>query len=169
MSSYDRSMWYNKEMKTENKPTRASLPKSALARLYLIDQKIASGKYPNTKHLVKYLRDPWGGQHFHNKPFSGADELVALGMAKSILALYKDTPIYDAARHLLDSIIAPLSAEDNSDWYESRIVVPKMPSAPVPAETWSLITTALRKNYILTFDYQGAYNERGYAFFLFAG
>ena len=181
-------------MKTEKKPTRASLPKSALARLCLIDQQIASGKFPNTKHLVDYLRDPWGkvsistigrdiefmrdrlnapieydalhrGYHYTKSNYrifvglsAGADELLALNMARNILALYKETPIYDSARQLLDNITAPLVAEGNSDWYESRIVVPQMPSAPVPADTWDIITSALRENRVLTFDYMGAYD-----------
>jgi len=91
--------------------------------------------------------------------FSGADELLALGMAKNILTMYKDTPIYDAAHHLLDSIIAPLASESNSDWYESRIVVPQVPSAPVSSEVWNPITTALRENRVITFEYQGTYDE----------
>jgi len=91
--------------------------------------------------------------------FSGAGELLALGMAKNILTMYKDTPIYDAAHQLLDSIIAPLASESNSDWYESRIVVPQVPSAPVPPEVWDPLTTALRENRVLTFEYQGAYDE----------
>jgi len=91
--------------------------------------------------------------------FSGADELLALGMAKNILALYKDTPIYDAANHLLDSITAPLAAENNSSWFENRIVVPKVPTATVAADTWSLITAALKENQVLTFEYLGAYDE----------
>ena len=196
LSQCGRSMCYNDDMKTEKNPARASLPKSALARLYLIDQRIASGKYPNTNQLVKYLREPWGKVsistisrdiefmkfrlnapieydalhrgYYYTKSnyripmgFSGSDELVALSMAKNILALYKDTPIYDAARHLLDSIVAPLTAEGSSDWYESRIVVPQVPTAPVPAEIWNLITTALRKNCIVTFEYQGA-NDEGF-------
>jgi predicted DNA-binding transcriptional regulator YafY len=181
-------------MKTEKKPVRASPPKSALARLYLIDQQIASGKYPNTKYLVEYLRNPWGKTsvstisrdidfmrdrlnapieydalhrgYYYSKlnyriplGFSGADELLALGMVKNILALYRNTPIYNAAHHLLDSITAPLASEGNSNWYESRIVVPQTPSAPVAPDVWTLITTALRENRVLTFEYQGAYDE----------
>jgi hypothetical protein len=168
-------------MENEKKPARASLPKSALARLYFIDQQIASGKYPNTKYLVSHLHETWGkvsvstiGRdidfmrdrlfapieydalhrgYYYSKPnyripvgFSGADELLALGMAKNILTMYRDTPIYDAAQHLLESIIAPLAAEDNSDWYESRIVVPQVPSASVPPDVWDPVTTALREN-----------------------
>jgi predicted DNA-binding transcriptional regulator YafY len=91
--------------------------------------------------------------------FSGADELLALGMAKNILTLYRNTPIYDAARHLLDCITAPLITEDNTEWYENRIVVPRTPSAPVSPDVWNGIATALRENRVLTFDYQGAYDD----------
>jgi len=104
--------------------------------------------------------------YFYSEPlyriptgFSGADELLALGMAKNILTMYKDTPIYDAAHHLLDSIIAPLATESNSDWYESRIVVPQIPSSPVPPDVWDPIITALRDNRVLTFEYQGTYDD----------
>ena len=177
-------------MKAGKKPVRASLPKSALARLYFIDQQIASGKYPNTNYLAKkwegisvstisrdiaFLKDQMNAPieydaarrgYYYSKPnyripmgFSGADELLALSMAKNILTLYRGTPIYDAANHLLDSIIAPMSAGDNSDWYEKRIVVPQVPTAPVPPDIWNLITTALRENRILTFEYMGVYDE----------
>jgi len=183
-------MCYIKDMKTEKRPTRATLPKSALARLYFIDQEIASGGYPNTRQLVKkwegiststisrdieFMKDRLNAPieydalhrgYYYSKPnyripmgFSGADELLALGMAKNILALYRDTPIYDAAHHLLDSITAPLAAEGSSAWYESRIVVPQIPTAPVAFDVWELITTALRENRVLTFEYQGAYDE----------
>jgi len=177
-------------MKTEKKSARASVPKSALARLYFIDKEIASGKYPNQKYLsqewenisittigrdIDFMRDRLNAPieydaghrgYFYTKPhyripmgFSGADELLALGMAKNILALYKDTPIYEAASLLLDSITAPLAMESKAGWYENRIVVPQMPTAPIPVDVWNLITTALRENYIITFEYLGAYDE----------
>jgi predicted DNA-binding transcriptional regulator YafY len=181
-------------MKTEKKPVRASLPKSALDRLYYIDGQIASGKYPNTKYLAEYLFEKWGEVsistvsrdiafmkdrlnapieynalhrgYYYSKPkyripmgFSGADELLALGMAKNILALYRDTPIFNAAKHLLDCITAPLAADGNCDWYENRIVVPRVPAASVPPDVWTLITTARRENRKLTFEYLGAYDK----------
>jgi len=176
-------------MANEKKPARASIPKSALARLYFIDTEIASGKYPNTGYLAKkwegisistisrdieFMRDRLNAPieydalqrgYYYSEPqyripmgFSGADELLALGMAKNILTMYRDTPIYDAAHHLLDSIIAPLAAESDSNWYESRIVVPQLPSAPIPPELWNSLTTALRENRILAFEYRGAYD-----------
>lgn len=48
--------------------------------------------------------------------FSSAEDLLALGMAKSILSLYRDTPLCKSAQHLLDSITALLAGEGNSDW-----------------------------------------------------
>jgi predicted DNA-binding transcriptional regulator YafY len=105
--------------------------------------------------------------YYYSKPnyriptgFSGSEELLALGMAKNILTMYKDTPIYDAAQNLLDSITAPLAAEGNSNWYENRIVVPKVPSAAVPPGVWDTITTALKENRILAFEYMGAYDPQ---------
>jgi len=172
------------------KPARASVPKSALARLYFIDTEIASGKFPNTGYLAKkwegisvstisrdveFMRvrlnapieyDAARRGYYYSEPqyriptgFSGADELLALGMAKNILTIYRDTPVYDAARHLLESITAPLSAENGSDWYESRIVVPQLPSAPIPDGVWNSLTAALRENRVLVFEYMGSYDE----------
>jgi predicted DNA-binding transcriptional regulator YafY len=176
-------------MKTEKRPVRLSLPKSALARLYFIDKQIASGKYPKTKELARkwegisistisrdiaFMKDRLNAPieynalyrgYYYSKPnyripmgFSGADELLALGMAKNILALYRDTPIYDAAHHLLESIIAPIAVESDSEWYENRIVVPSVPTAPVLGDIWNVITTALKENRVLTFEYLGAYD-----------
>jgi len=177
-------------MRTKKKPARASMPKSALARLYYIDEEIASGRHLSTAYLaenwddasvstigrdIRFMKetlkapikyDAKSRGFYYSKPkyripmgFSGADELLALGMAKSILAMYKDTPIYNAAYNLLNSIIAPLSAENNSDWYENRIVVPLLPSSPVLPDVWDSIITALRENRILTFDYKGEKDE----------
>jgi len=60
----------------------------------------------------------------------------------------------------LDTITAPLAVEDNSTWYENRIVVPQIPSAAVPPDVWEPITTALKENRILTFEYMGAYDTQ---------
>jgi hypothetical protein len=39
--------------------------------------------------------------------FTTAENIQALGMAKTLLTLYRDTPLYTAARNLLESITAP--------------------------------------------------------------
>jgi hypothetical protein len=46
--------------RTKKSPIRASLPKTALPRIYFIDREIASGKYPNTGDLVRRLLESKG-------------------------------------------------------------------------------------------------------------
>ena len=161
------------------------MPKTAFPRILFIDREIASGKYPSSKEMaIKYEtslssigRDIAFMKDMLNAPikycakhrgfyyseqnyripagYSSAEDLLALGMAKSILSLYQNTPLYEAAQRLLDCITAPLAAEGKDDWYENRIVVPQIPSASIVPEMWKTITAALRGNRILTFDYQG--------------
>ena len=183
-----------KDMKTEKRSERPSPPKSALRRLYLIDQQIASGKYPNTKYLVEYMRNEWGDitistisrdiaymkdtlnapieynalhrGYYYSKPyyriplgFSGAEELLALGMAKNILTLFRETPLYEASAHLLECITAPLVSDGNQDWLENRIVIPKIASAKINPDIWKTVVTALKENRIITFEYLRIGNE----------
>ena len=120
------------------------MPKLGLERIYIIDAEIASGKFPNTKDLVKALHEDWReievsiptvsrdiefmrdrlnapieysalkrGYYYSEKTyrlpavFTSAENLLALGMAKSILSLYRETPLYEASVNLLESITAP--------------------------------------------------------------
>ena len=117
---------------------RKSIPKTALPRIYFIDREIASGKYPNTKTLaaayetgtatisrdIEFMRImmnapiEWDfkrkGYFYTEKTFrlpaafGSAEEIQALGMAKALLGLYHNTPIYNAAKDLLESITSPL-------------------------------------------------------------
>jgi hypothetical protein len=75
-------------------------------------------------------------QKYYHLPagFTSSEDLIALGMAKSILSLYKDTPLYEASYQLLESIITPITSDGNKDWMENRIVVP-----PPPQQKLSLI------------------------------
>ena len=181
-------------METEIRNKRPSPPKSALERLYLIDQQIASGKYPNSNYLVKYVRREWGDitistisrdiaymkdrlfapieysalhrGYFYSKPyyriplgFSGAEELLALGMAKNILSLFQETPLYEASAQLLECITAPLASDGNKEWLENRIVVPKIASAKVNPDSWKIILMSLKENRIITFEYMGIGND----------
>jgi predicted DNA-binding transcriptional regulator YafY len=159
---------------------RKTLPRPAFARLYFIDREIASGKYPNTKDLarsyecgiatvsrdIEFMRDRlhapieydyvhrgyWYTEKTYRLPagFTSADDMLALGMAKSLLSLYRNTPIYDAARELLESLLAPL---EDAGLLENRIIVPPVPSAPVTPEVWNGIVDALRQNRMLNFEY----------------
>jgi predicted DNA-binding transcriptional regulator YafY len=163
--------------------------KNALPRIYMIDQKIASGNYPNTKELageyevsvstisrdIEFMRDFLyapieydalnRGYYYSEKTyrvpgsFTSAEDMQAIGIVKNLLSLYKDTPIFKAARQLLESITAPLSDRDNPGWFEDRIVVPPAASAVVDSAVWNTITEGLRKNRVISFNYQSVWDE----------
>jgi predicted DNA-binding transcriptional regulator YafY len=173
--------------------TRKELPKTALPRIYFIDRQIASGTYPNTRELAEayeiseptisrdidfmrtMLNAPIVYSHEHNgyyyeektfrlsAGYATAEELLALDMAKNLLSLYRDTPLYETIRQLLEIIGAPLAeagtAGKNSNWYHDRIVVPPVASAEVNPHLWQVITKGLRDNKIITFDYRGAWDN----------
>jgi predicted DNA-binding transcriptional regulator YafY len=133
-----------------------------LSRIYFIDRKIASGNCPGTRQLaeeyeagtatisrdIEFLRDRMGapieydshrrGYYYSDKSYrlpaalSRPEDMLALGMAKSLITLYQDTPLYTASRELLDSITAPLTANgrQGKPWYEDRIIVPPRGGSP---------------------------------------
>ena len=174
--------------------TRKNLPRTALARIYFIDREIASGKYPNNKTLAKeyeastatifrdieYMRDFLNapieysaknrGYYYEEKSFrlparfASAGDMLALGMAKSLISLYKNTPLYESAHRLLNDITAPLSPDEAASvkqaaWYEDRIVVPPVASAPVKADIWEIIVDAMKENRLISFEYKGIYDN----------
>jgi predicted DNA-binding transcriptional regulator YafY len=168
---------------------RKNIPKTALPRIYFIDREIASGKYPNTRTLaaayetgtatisrdIEFMRDmlkapieydfKQKGYYYSEKAFRlpaafcSAEDMLAMGMAKTLLSLYKGTPIYGAANQLMESITAPLGKTENPHWYEDRIVVPPVPSALFPPEVWNCICEGLRNNQIVTFDYRSTWKD----------
>ncbi|MCL2186666.1 MAG: WYL domain-containing protein [Treponema sp.] len=172
---------------------RKKLPKTALPRLFFIDKEIGAGKYPNAPSLaqqyetsissinrdIAYMRDMLGAPiayDFYKKGFyytektyrlaaayATADDLLALGMAKDLLELYKNTPIHEAALNLLENISAPLRDEKNTEWFKDRIVIPKTAYVVVNPEIWNCIVESLRKNKVITFEYLSA--QTGFAFF----
>jgi predicted DNA-binding transcriptional regulator YafY len=176
-------------MKTEKKPSRMALPKTALPRIYRIDEKIASGSFPNTDDLarmcetststisrdIEFMRDQLfapveydslnRGYYYTQKTFrlptvfASAENLLALGMAKSILSLYKETPLYEASRHLLESIMTPMVSDGNRDWLDNRIMVPPVASAKVDGAIWEIIIKGLKENRAITFYYRGTRDD----------
>jgi len=90
--------------------------------------------------------------------FTTAEDLLALCMARSIFSLYKDTPLYDASRQLLDSITTPIAADGNNNWLENRITVPPIASSKVKSEIWDIIIAGLKGNRVITFDYKGTWD-----------
>jgi predicted DNA-binding transcriptional regulator YafY len=180
---------YNKDMEI-----RRHLPRAVLSRIYFIDRKIAAGQYPNVHDLareyevgtatiyrdIEYMRYMLNapieysakerGWYYAEKTFrlparfATANDMLALGMAKSLISLYKNTPLYDSAVRLLNDITAPLSPDENEDsektaWYEKRIVVPPVASAPVNPETWDVLVDAMKENRIITFEYKGYFDD----------
>ena len=161
----------------------SSLRRTSLPRIYRIDAEIASGRYPNSKNLANicevsvstisrdldFMRDQLYapieydtynfGYYYTEKVyrlpggFTGSEDMLALGMAKSILTLYRDTPLFEPANRLLESIIAPIACDGNKDWLENRILVPKIASVKVKPEVWNPIITALKKNRVINFQY----------------
>jgi predicted DNA-binding transcriptional regulator YafY len=97
--------------------------------------------------------------------FAAANDMLALGMAKTLLSLYRDTPLYDSAKRLLDDITAPLTKDDSDGsrpWYENRVVVPPVASAPVDPVLWDRIISAMRENRLITFEYCGIWDDEFY-------
>jgi predicted DNA-binding transcriptional regulator YafY len=170
--------------------TRKHLPRAVLARIYFIDREIASGKYPNVNDLAKgyeagtatiyrdieYMRDRLNapieycpkhrGWYYTEKAFrlparfASSADMLALGMAKSLVTLYQNTPLYESALRLLNDITAPLSPDENGDgentaWYEERILVPQVACAWIESKTWDIIIDAMKENRVITFEYRG--------------
>ena len=163
---------------------RKSIPKTALPRIYFIDREIASGKYPNTSTLardyetgtatisrdIEFMRDMMNapikydyqrrGYYYTQKTFrlpaafGSTEDMLALGLAKTLLGLCRNTPIYDAADQLMESITSPLGETNNPRWYEERIVAPPIPTVQFPPEIWNSICEAMRKNSSLSFEYR---------------
>jgi len=168
---------------------RKNIPKIALPRIYFIDKEIASGNYPNTRTLaqayetsiptisrdLEFMRDMLNapieydythkGYYYTEKTFRlpaafvGAEGMLALGMTKTLLSLYKDTPIYAVTRQLIESITAPLADTQNPNWYEDRILVPPVPAVLFSPEIWQTITEGLRQNRLLKFEYRSTWNS----------
>ena len=176
-------------MNIEKQPSRLSLPKTALPRIYKIDAEIATGKFPNSEKLaglletsistisrdiefMKYQLDApieynalnrgyYYSKKYYRLPagFTKAEDLLALGMAKNIMSLYRETPLYEASVNLLESIIAPIASDGNRDWLENRIIVPKIASAKVEPDTWNIVVESLKKNLVIIFEYLGTWDD----------
>ena len=168
---------------------RKTIAKTALPRLYFIDREIASGKYPNTPALAKayetsiptisrdieFMKDMLNapieydfkrkGYFYTEKTFrlpaafTSAEDMLAMGMAKTLLSLYRNTPIYDSANQLMESVTAPLGDAGNSRWYEERIIVPPVPATQFSPEICNIVCEGLRKNRILRFEYRSTWNS----------
>ena len=169
---------------------RKTLPKTAIPRIYFIDQEIASGKYPNVPEMAKkyetsissinrdiaYMRDMMHapikydffkkGFYYTEKSFrlsasyASENDLLALGMVKSLLDLYRDTPIHDSALNLMENISVPLGQMDDTDWYRNRIIIPKSITVQVDPSVWKFVVSGLQQNRVISFYYKNSYSEK---------
>jgi predicted DNA-binding transcriptional regulator YafY len=85
--------------------------------------------------------------------------LLAFGMAKNILSLYRETPLYEPSVNFVEEILAPLTSEGKNEWLKNRIIVPKIASARVDTNLWEIVVKGLKENRIITFDYIGIGDE----------
>ncbi|MDR1931555.1 MAG: WYL domain-containing protein [Spirochaetales bacterium] len=168
---------------------RKTLPKTALPRIFFIDREIASGKYPNAPFLAKKYEtsvptinrdialmrdqlnapieyDPLRRGFYYSKKtyrlpagYASADDMLALGMVRNLLALYQGSPLYASVVNLLEGITAPLDSEGKAGWYENRVIVPPVACAPVNEDAWNTVITGLRGNKILCFEYKGVHDR----------
>jgi len=144
--------------------TKKYLPRADMPRIYFIDRKIASGRYPNTTSLAKeyetststisrdieYMRDLLGapieynaanrGYYYSEKTFrltlnfTTAEEVLALGLAKNLLAMYKDTPVYDTVNKILETVIGPARDRLNAPGEDRRFKGSPLLRRPPEAE-----------------------------------
>jgi predicted DNA-binding transcriptional regulator YafY len=195
------------------------LPRTDMPRIYFIDRKIASGRFPNTASLAKEYdtsmstisRDIAYMKLFLNAPieydalrrgyyyaeknfrlslsFTTAEEALALGMAKNLLAMFENTPLYDTMNKLLEEIIAPARNQIegkekqrvkgspllrrsgqsprntggakavDASWPANRIIVPPPPAAVIDSAIWETIVKSLGGNRVISFNYRGAYDN----------
>jgi len=80
-------------------------------------------------------------------------------MARSIFSLYRETPLYEASRQLLENITTPMETDGNNDWLENRITVPPIASAKIKSDIWNVIIAGLKGNRVITFDYKGTWDD----------
>jgi predicted DNA-binding transcriptional regulator YafY len=93
--------------------------------------------------------------------FATAEDMQAVCIVKNLLAMYNGSPVYEAAKQLLDTITAPLADKENPGWFENRIVVPQPAASAVQGDVWGAVLCALKENRVMEFDYRGA-NDDGY-------
>ncbi|MDR1616333.1 MAG: WYL domain-containing protein [Syntrophomonadaceae bacterium] len=177
--------------------TRKDLPKTALPRIYFIDREIAAGKYPNTRYLaekyeagtasisrdIEFMRDMLGapiaydaarrGYYYTDKTFRLAagfttkEDMLALGMVKSLMSLYKGTPLYASVLRLLEEIsiptgspeTSPKTPPENNTWYEDRLVAAPISQAHVDPPVWTAILSSLKENRTVSFEYRGIWDN----------
>jgi predicted DNA-binding transcriptional regulator YafY len=164
-------------------------PRMALPRIYSIDEDIASDRYPNESALAKkyrvgkatihrdidFMRKKMNapikydgkrrGYYYENKTyrlpagFTTGNDLAALAVAKSLLALYKNQPFYEEVSRLLNSLAGNLD-EKKLAWYEKHIVVLPAAEASFDSDAWFTIFRCMAEKKLVKFKYRGSKDAR---------
>ena len=156
-----------------------------LERLSKIHAKIKSGCYPNSKQLaydfeisistisrdIDFLKtrfdapiayDPQKRGYYYSSDYEmplsmiSAKDVAALSSAKALLAHYAGTPLYDDVALIID-FLTDSQTGGNAEFLH-RIAVPPSPRLVVDAEVWNLLITAMQRNAVIEFDYNGRWH-----------
>ena len=101
-----------------------------------------------------YYTDDW---EFALNSFTGKD-LFYLAAAKTLLSAFAGTPMYNGISEVID-FITNTQSEGKSSLLD-RIATPPTPKIVIDEAIWQNVTSALRDNLILEFDYNGRWNPQ---------
>lgn len=181
LATNDRLMCYNIYMRQK----RQILTYPMLERIIFIHKKILSCCYPNTNQLaydletslatisrdVEFLRDRFGapieydarrrGYYYtdeYDMPLNNISisDFQALSSAKTLLAHYKDTPLYDEVNRVLDFLCDTRGY--GSSGFMERIATPPSPRIVIDEKIWNEVCKAMHENRVIEFDYNGRWN-----------
>lgn len=168
------------------KTKRKSMNHPQLVRISKIHKKILSGTYPNTNELaseletsvitisrdIEFMRDSMmtpiaynsseRGYYYYEKfdmpNYSLSDEDVeVIASAKILLSHFKDTPLYEDAKNIIDLLSQSVIKNHEPD-YVNRIALPARPQIKYDKLIWNTIWEAIKENKIIEFDYNGRWN-----------
>ena len=109
-------------------------------------------EYDRARNGFYYIDDKW---EFALNQIS-VDDAFYLSSAKTLLANFKGTPMYDQIAKVID-FLTETQGHGKSQLLD-RIAVPPLPKVSVRQEVWKPIMNALRDNTLLKFDYNGRWN-----------
>lgn len=157
-----------------------------LIRISKIHKKILSHSYPNSNELAKeletsvvtisrdieFMRDSllapiaydafergyYYYENFDMPNYSLSDKDVeVLASAKMLLSHFKDTPLYDDAKNIID-LLSQTVIKNNEPEYIKRIAIPARPQIKYDKLIWNTLWDAIKQNKIVEFDYNGRWN-----------
>lgn len=99
-----------------------------------------------------YMDDNW---EFALNQIS-TDEVFYLSSAKTLLSSFEGTPMYREIADVIDFVTDTQTAGKSA--LLKRIAIPPTPKVIINDDTWDVVMSALRGNFIIEFDYNGRWN-----------